>query len=228
MSDYPKFGSIPRLHRDVTITEKIDGTNGLISIERHLFGAASDFDKVDHQNIFVTLDRSGVDEDDPTHEFWVRAGSRNRWLSVDSDNFGFANWVSANAPTLARDLGPGNHYGEWWGHGIQRGYGLPRGDRRFSLFNVKRFYYAQGNFETSALDVVPVVLDERNALNLNSNVQWALRKLRAFGSCASGGFMDPEGIVIYHRAANQLFKVTLEDDEQPKSLALALASKMSA
>ncbi len=34
MTEYPAFGKIPRLNREVVITEKIDGTNGLISIER--------------------------------------------------------------------------------------------------------------------------------------------------------------------------------------------------
>jgi hypothetical protein len=31
---YPAFGKIPRLHRPVVITEKIDGTNGLMSIQK--------------------------------------------------------------------------------------------------------------------------------------------------------------------------------------------------
>jgi hypothetical protein len=31
------------------------------------------------------------------------------------------------------------------------------------------------------------------------------------------GFMDPEGIVVYHVAANQMFKVTLKGDDAPKS-----------
>lgn len=32
------------------------------------------------------------------------------------------------------------------------------------------------------------------------------------------GFMQPEGIVLYHPAADKCFKVTLEDDEKPKGL----------
>jgi hypothetical protein len=46
----------------------------------------------------------------------------------------------------------------------------------------------------------------------------ALQNLRRCGSVAAPGFMDPEGIVIYHTAANFCFKVTLANDESPKSL----------
>jgi hypothetical protein len=35
--------------------------------------------------------------------------------------------------------------------------------------------------------------------------------------------MDPEGIVIFHTAANMAFKKTLKKDEVPKSLAGANA-----
>ena len=30
--------------------------------------------------------------------------------------------------------------------------------------------------------------------------------------------MKPEGIIIYHTAANSMFKITLENDEQPKGI----------
>jgi hypothetical protein len=32
------------------------------------------------------------------------------------------------------------------------------------------------------------------------------------GSVAAPGFMDPEGIIVYHQAARQLFKYTLDGD----------------
>lgn len=48
------------------------------------------------------------------------AGSRNRWITPEDDNYGFAKWVRANAEEL-KLLGPGRHFGEWWGNGIQRG-----------------------------------------------------------------------------------------------------------
>lgn len=46
----------------------------------------------------------------------------------------------------------------------------------------------------------------------------ALADLAAYGSVASPGFMNPEGVVIYHAAANTYFKKTIKNDETPKSL----------
>ena len=43
-----------------------------------------------------------------------------------------------------------------------------------------------------------------------------LTELRACGSTAAPGFMQPEGIVIFHTASLTLFKKTIEKDEQPK------------
>jgi hypothetical protein len=51
-------------------------------------------------------------------------GSRNRWITPDNDNYGFARWCVENETEL-RKLGPGRHFGEWWGAGIQRRYNVP-------------------------------------------------------------------------------------------------------
>lgn len=191
---YPKFGSIPRLNRDMVITEKIDGTNGLIFI----------YDPDAEPESVLSVSSAEGD--------LIAAGSRNRWLTVSADNFGFAAWVSANADSLRADLGPGMHYGEWWGSGIQRGYGLPSGQKRFSLFNTKR--WAGVVFTTPSLGVVPVL--DRYTFSL-TRVNLVMEMLRTDGSKAQPGFMNPEGVVVYHAAANQMFKATLENDEKPKS-----------
>jgi len=44
-----------------------------------------------------------------------------------------------------------------------------------------------------------------------------LSDLKVFGSIASPGFIKPEGIIIYHTAANIMFKKTIEKDEEHKS-----------
>src|SRR5687768_14030130 len=108
---FPKMG---RLYRDVVVTEKLDGTNAQLLIDDAGFADGNEVAIVDGRAIW--------------------AGSRTRWLDVSSkgDNFGFAKWVADNAAELVK-LGVGRHYGEWWGQGIQRGYGL--NDKRFSLFN---------------------------------------------------------------------------------------------
>lgn len=69
----------------------------------------------------------------------VMAGSRNRWLGLEKieDAFGFARWVKDHEDELRSGLGPGRHFGEWWGAGIQRRYGLDH--KRFSLFNAARW-----------------------------------------------------------------------------------------
>src|SRR4051812_25155287 len=67
----------------------------------------------------------------------VVAASRTRLITLQKDNHGFARWVDTHKETLLRLLGPGRHYGEWWGNGIQRGYGLKA--KRFSLFNTSRW-----------------------------------------------------------------------------------------
>jgi hypothetical protein len=148
-----------------------------------------------------------------TDEGEVLAGSRTRWVTPTDDNYGFAAWVKWHGEEL-RQLGPGAHFGEWWGKGIQRGYGLS--ERRFSLFNVRK--WGKGPFALpppSCCDVVPILYV--GPFDTEA-VGRALGALQAGGSIAAPGFMRPEGVVIYHAASGQLFKKTLEKDEQPKGV----------
>jgi len=144
----------------------------------------------------------------------VSAGSKSRIITPGkrTDNFGFAGWVAERAEELAKALGPGLHRGEWWGRGIQRGYGLDH--RRFSLFNVSKWIESYHNgLLPDGVHVVPTLYKGSND---NYWIQRALTHLRTHGSYAAPGFMNPEGIVIYHTAANTLSKVTLENDDAPK------------
>lgn len=140
----------------------------------------------------------------------VKAGSRSRWITPEDDNMGFAKWVKANEEDL-RGLGPGFHYGEWWGAGIQRRYGLS--EKRFSLFNTARW---TDDVRPKCCHVVPVIAE---GVLSDALIDSALDKLRSGGSIAAPGFMKPEGIVIYHTATGGLTKVLLEGDEIPKGLA---------
>ena len=137
----------------------------------------------------------------------VLAGSRTRFITPEADNFGFAAWVKAHEDEL-RGLGPGRHFGEWWGSGIHRGYGLK--EKRFSLFNVSR--WENPVTRPACCHCVPVLYQGPFG---DHGVQTALETLRA-GSVAAPGFMKPEGIVIFHVAGNLMFKKTLEKDEEPK------------
>lgn len=161
-------------------------------------------------------------------------GSRSRWITPQDDNFGFAAWAYANQTELMK-LGPGRHFGEWWGSGIQRGYGLPKGEKRFSLFNVIR-WCAPGAVRQRILcadpriekyqDVLPLCCSlvpelYRGEFDFASDlVKASLDALETHGSVAAKGFMKPEGIVCFHIAGNVGFKKTLEKDAEPKGKSL--------
>lgn len=151
----------------------------------------------------------------------VHAQSRNRIITPDADNFGFAGWVQDHADELRDGLGEGYHYGEWWGLGIQRGYGLT--ERRFSLFNTGRWRQDGDEFNTETptapecCHVVPILAQSNGAMD--ADVYEAMLDLTLNGSIAAPGFKPAEGVVVYHTASRQLFKVTLEGDESPKGLA---------
>lgn len=138
----------------------------------------------------------------------VIAGSRTRWVTPSDDNFGFAKWVQDNIEAL-RTLGPGKHFGEWWGSGVQRGYGLPKGLKKFSLFNVTRF----SSERPACCGVVPVLW---RGLMEEFDCAAVCADLRLRGSKAAPGFMKPEGIVIFHTKSGVMFKKTLEKDESGK------------
>ena len=182
-TEFESFPSIRRLSRECVITEKLDGCN-----------------------VQIVFPEDGG----PT-----LVGSRNRWITPGktTDQFGFAGWVKEHEEELRAGLGLGRHYGEWWGAGIQRKYGLK--EKVFSLFNVRRWgddprvldplatprplccsavpVLYVGPFETPAIDEV-------------------LKQLSLTGSQAAPGFMNPEGIVVFHTAASVLFKKTLDGD----------------
>lgn len=136
------------------------------------------------------------------------AGSRTRWITPEADNHGFATWAYANEEEL-RKLGAGHHFGEWWGAGIQRNYS--RVSKIFSLFNTTRW---KDNAELPAcVNVVPELY--RGDFDTN-RLKGVMHDLEKGGSVAAPGFMKPEGIVIFHTAANQCFKKTVEKDEKHK------------
>lgn len=161
-------------------------------------------------------------------EFLV--GSRSRWITPEADNFGFARWAHDNKEELMK-LGPGRHFGEWWGSGIQRGYGLPKGEKRWSLFNVSRWCLSTETPQRipagdpsiekyqevapACCHIVPVL---HRGLFSTYEAEHAISYLRDNGSVASPGFNNPEGIIIFHTAGNFGFKKTLDRDGLPKSL----------
>lgn len=206
--EFTPWQKTSRFFREVTVTEKIDGTNSAIRFEpldEKEFGDLVKFDGRSYREPWpgAQLDKAiglvpYVDE-----RVVMGAQSRKRLITPEDDNFGFADWVSTNATTLFEDLGYGIHYGEWWGHGIQRGYGMPKGLRTFSLFNTRK--WGEAVFNTPGLSVVPVlyqsVFDEWS-------IQKTAERLHQQGSVAAPGFKPAEGVVIYFHQANIVMKYT--------------------
>ncbi len=191
--EFKPFPKLSRLSRACTVTEKIDGTNSQIYIENKAL-------------VEVTIPPALALMGDLV----MFAGSRSRWINPLDDNFGFAKWAIENAEELFK-LGAGQHFGEWWGSGIQRGYDLPKGEKRFSLFNTHR--WADPEVRPKCCHVAPTLyqgLFDTVAIDL------VLKKLRDEGSLASPGFMKPEGIVVYHAASGEMFKKTLDKNDEHK------------
>ena len=174
--EFRPWPKVPRLNRDIVITEKVDGTNAAIHIT----------------------------------ESGTYAQSRTRLITPEDDNFGFARWVLDHEAEVREALGPGLHFGEWYGKGIQRGYGLD--ERRLALFNVER--YEAVDFAALGLPNVGTVARLYTGPFDTIAIQRTLAQLEVSGSNYGSG--RPEGIVVFHTAGNQMFKVTLDNDEQPK------------
>jgi len=186
--EFREFPKIVRLESSVTITEKIHGTNAqiLITPGNPTFGA----------NVSATMVN-----DEP---FMILAGSRTRWLTPDDDNFGFARWVEENSAELIEKLGPGRHYGEWYGLGINSGYGLK--EKRFALFDQRFIDKPLPN----RVDVVPVLFSGSWSPQC---VEITMELLKRNGSSLAPGFMKPEGVVVRFEANGATFKQVFEAEE---------------
>lgn len=215
MIEFQSFGKIGRLNRDIVVTEKIDGTNAAVGIRLHSIDVTNlnEFTLPNDMVDCTLVDLGGREVNQMVNYAVVYAQSRTRVIHPKMDNHGFARWVWENAEALVANLGEGLHFGEWWGSGINRGYGLPKGEKRFSLFNTKR--WGDLAFTVPGLEVVPELY--RGPFTTDA-INACMDELRVNGSHAAPGYDRPEGVVIYHTAANVMFKATLENDEVPKAL----------
>lgn len=189
---YPSFNKIERLENIYCIiSEKIDGTNGLIEIN---------YDS-------------------------VKFGSKNRYLESHEDNAGFMNFysyhknifintakelnekeieISGETLTKYEEIYPIHIYGEWFGKGIQRGYGL---DKKFFMpFNPE---YAELLIEHEVPHIVrPYILYEGKFSEKVATS--SMHFLKEEGSYVIPKYMKPEGIVIYFPKYNFYLKDTFE------------------
>ncbi|MGW6638481.1 RNA ligase family protein [Streptomyces cyaneofuscatus] len=207
--DFREWPKTPRLFREIVITEKLDGTNAAIHIERL---PDNKLHMADHTRLTY------VDG----QWYGLAAQSRKRMITPQDDNYGFARWVHENAADLVTILGPGLHFGEWWGQGIQRRYGMDR--KMFSLFNTSRWREVDESNTSPELraldasvgaqiDAVPVLYSGQFD---ETEIRQQLYYLQLGGSKAAPGFMNPEGICVYHSQTRSVFKVTLDANDAGK------------
>jgi hypothetical protein len=209
MHEFVEWPKTKRLFRDIVVTEKLDGTNSAIHI-----GQAESFE-VPENSTSVNVDGT---------VYILTAQSRKRLITPGktTDNYGFASWVYDNAAELVHILGEGLHFGEWWGQGIQRRYGLE--EKRFSLFNTERWYRFDESGDSmderavqsslcGVIDAVPILYA---GVFSEEQIKSFLQDLQKYGSFAAQGFMNPEGVCIYHTQTGGVFKVTLDNQDAGK------------
>lgn len=158
----------------MSITQKIHGSNAQIYIKKNDDG-----------------------------KFELRAGSRNKWLTVDDDNYRFAKFCEENKEELIEKLGEGRHFGEWAGNGINTGEGLQ--EKIFVLFDWRRF---AGKNLPNRVTIVPLLY--RGNLSLDA-INIAMEVLKEKGSWLVPGYMKPEGIVI--EIDGQFYKNVFDEEE---------------
>ena len=139
----------------------------------------------------------------------VAVGSRKRWIAPGktTDNYGFAGWVERNYEELL-GLGDGVHFGEWYGSGIQCGYGLTDGEKHFALFNTDRWH--EDNPPPECCQVVPVLY--RGEFNTNY-LKREMVYLSQGGSKLVPGFMKPEGVIVWLYGPRTFLKSTFDHPE---------------
>lgn len=156
-------------------------------------------EKLDGTNAQICFDENGH----------ILCGSRKREITPDDDSYGFARWAYDRQDALFDILGEGRHFGEWWGEGIQRRYGMDK--KVFSLFNSGRWHSKELD-SIEQLDVVPVLYAGEFTSEVVDKVMDDLKG----NSVAVDGYDKPEGIVVFHSQIKQMFKVTFEHDDTGK------------
>jgi len=181
--EFKSFPKIPRFDKgiEICVTQKIHGTNAQVYIFRKEDG-----------------------------ELDLICGSRNRWITLEDDNVGFARFVHDNKEEFIRLLGEGRHFGEWAGKGINSGEGLDH--KRLFLFNIARW---DTRTLPNNVSMVPVIwhCNSLKDYTFYQLVDRCMGILKSNGSLIAPGYMKPEGIVI--QIGNQFFKETFDNEEIP-------------
>lgn len=179
-----EFKGFPKIERigkmKMSITQKIHGTNAQIMIT-----PLGDDGRFAGGGLIKEIDLFYVD----CKTYVMQVGSRTRWIVPGDDNYGFAAFVHANADEFIRTLGPGQHFGEWAGPGINSGEGLT--EKTFFLFDWWKF--PEGRPLPPQTKVVPLLHNGEADLHA---IETAMNDLKTNGSKIVPGFMRPEGVVV--------------------------------
>ena len=131
----------------------------------------------------------------------VGVQSRNKFITPDADNFGFAQWVHDHRNELVEFLGEGYHYGEWCGEGIQKNPHKLIG-KHFYLFKPR-----EGLTEDHPCRSVRV-LWEGPLEQLNT--QTIMEDLYDY---SQENLYTAEGIIIFTKEGQKLYKLTFANSE---------------
>lgn len=200
---FPKIESLRKV--EMTITQKIHGTNAQVMI----------FEVIE-QSGFQPEGNSYVEVDGKT--YFIRAGSRSRWIYPGDDNYGFAAFVDQHKEEFIRKLGIGQHFGEWAGPGINSGEGLTQ--KVFVLFDWWK--YPTERELPPQTTVVPLLY--KGPFDLDA-IEQTMNDLKTNGSKLAPGFMRPEGVVV-NVLGTRLKKVFDAEETQWKKPSVVKAEKV--
>ena len=137
----------------------------------------------------------------------VACQSRNKFITPEQDNMGFANWAYSNADVLSH-LGDGIHFGEWACPNIQKNpHKLEK--KKFFLFNAHRYEDLMEDEDrrkiliAADIEVVPVLYN-------GEYDEAVIRDIMTHHAEIDEGF---EGVIIYFHDFRTYMKRTVRCPE---------------
>lgn len=213
--EFRNYGKIPRwVNEHVWISEKLDGTNSCVVVE-DVTGKVWSADNLPPNAV------AWMEYDYACYAVYAQSRSRFLLPGKGTDNFGFANYVQENAVGLVKTLGVGYSYGEYYGSGIQSGYGLVNGERHFALFPTARHTMWSDDYEkyteVPGLEIAPELYE--GPFGEGNCIEDCLNLLRENGSFAQSakGFARPEGVVVQFKLSGARYKAFVMEDG-PKTM----------
>ena len=147
-------------------------------------------EKIDGTNGQFYIDEEGT----------IHVGARNGWISVEKDNMGFAAWIQERKDLILEFFPAGHrYYGEFFGHRINRGYGLK--EKKFALFNID--IHVPVNLFDAGFTEVPVLYDGP----FQDSIESIIDKLDSEGSVLVPGYNNPEGVIVHLHETGAKYKV---------------------